>query len=176
MELSTLANLAEIISAVAVVVTLIYLSTQIKQAKEQIAIAGRQARADAARDVLGSVSETEYLAPIFAKLDDFPWGDFGLESKEETARFGAWCHAWMRTEEHNFQALPASSRASQDKLLLMWLSTSWGASFWDQSKAIYDEEFAAYVASLRNRLRESPKSTEELLREREGQRGTSRDA
>jgi len=166
MDLQTFANLSEIIAAVAVLVTLVYLAVQVKQAKEQIALGGRQARADAAREVLASVSETEYLAPIFAKLDDFPWGDFGLESQEDTARFAAWCHAWMRTEEHNFRALPAEERPSQDQLLLMWLSTSWGASFWEQVRAIYDADFAAYLNGLQRRLRADPRSTMGLFKER----------
>jgi len=166
MDLRTIANLSEIIAAVAVLVTLVYLSIQVRQAKEQIALGGRQARADAAREVLASVSETEYLAPIFAKLDDFPWGDFGLESKEETARFAAWCHAWMRTEEHNFRALPESERPSQDQLLLMWLSTSWGAGFWNQVKAVYDAEFAAYVDGLQKQLESEPRTTMDIFKER----------
>jgi hypothetical protein len=166
MDLPTIANLSEIIAAVAVLVTLVYLSIQVRQAKEQIALGGRQARADAAREVLASVSETEYLAPIFAKLDDFPWGDFGLESKEETARFAAWCHAWMRTEEHNFRALPESERPSQDQLLLMWLSTSWGAGFWNQVKAVYDAEFAAYVDGLQKQLEIEPRTTMDIFKER----------
>jgi hypothetical protein len=166
MDLPTIANLSEIVAAVAVLVTLIYLSIQVRQAKEQIALGGRQARADAAREVLASVSETDYLAPIFGKLGDFPWGDFGLESKEETARFAAWCHAWMRTEEHNFRALPKSERPSQNQLLLMWLSTSWGAGFWNQVKAVYDAEFAAYVDGLQKQLESEPRTTMDIFKER----------
>ena len=134
MSLQTLADLSEIAAAIAILVTLVYLAIQVKQARRQISQAGRQARADAARELLASVSDTEYLASIFAKLSDFPWGDFGLESKEDTARFAAWCHAWMRTEEHNYGALSAEERASQDQLLLMWLSTSWGPASGNRSK------------------------------------------
>ena len=106
MDIQTLTNVSQIVASAAVLVTLVYLAVQIRQAKQQIELGGRQARADAARGVLSSVSDTEFLAAIFAKLPDFPWGDFGLESREDTARFSAWCHAWMRTEEHNFRALP----------------------------------------------------------------------
>lgn len=166
MDLQTLATIGEIASAMAVLVTLVYLAVQVRHAREQLALAGRQARADAAREVLGSVSETPYLAPIFAKLDDFPWGALGLESLEDTARFSAWCHAWMRTEEHNFRALPPEERASQDQLLLMWLSTSWGTAFWNQSRAIYDADFAAYVDGLQRRLQADPRPTADIFRER----------
>jgi len=163
MDLQTITNVSQIVASAAVLATLVYLAVQIRQAKQQIALGGRQARADAARAVLASVSETEFLAPIFAKLPDFPWGDFGLESREDTARFSAWCHAWMRTEEHNFRALPSEERPSQDQLLLMWLSTSWGASFWEQVKAIYDADFAAYVDGLQRRLKDNPRSTTEIF-------------
>lgn len=166
MDVQFLATVSQIIASTAVLVTLVYLAVQVKQAKQQIDLAGRQARADAARSVLSSVSDGQYLGPIFAKLPDFPWGNFGLESLEDTARFSAWCHAWMRTEEHNFRALPKEERPSQDQLLLMWLSTSWGATFWEQVKAIYDSDFADYVDALQRRLKEKPRSTMELFRER----------
>ena len=166
MDIQTIANLGQIISSAAVLVTLVYLAVQIRQAKQQIELTGRQARADAARTVLASVSDSEYLAPIFAKLPDFPWGDFKLGNLEDTARLSAWCHAWMRTEEHNFRALPLKERASQDQLLLMWLSTSWGASFWSQVKAIYDADFAAYVDGLQKRLAAQPRSTMDIFKER----------
>ena len=166
MDLDNVANLAEIVSAVAVVVTLIYLSTQIRQARQHLELQGRQARADAARDVLLAISDGSHTARLFAELDDFAWGDHGLSSKEDNARFSAWCHAWMRTEEHNFRALPEADRATQDQLLMMWLSTSWGAGFWDQVKAIYDHDFQVYVEGLRSRLDASPTPATDLLKER----------
>ena len=72
----------------------------------------------------------------------------------------------MRTEEHNFRALPEEERPSQDQLLLMWLSTAWGAAFWEQSKAVYDSDFASYVDGLQRRLRAAPRSATDLFRER----------
>ena len=124
MDLTDVASVAEIVSAVAVLITLVYLATQIRQAKEQLELQGRQARADAARDVLLAVSDGAHTARLFAELDASAWGDHGLASPEDNARFAAWCHAWMRTEEHNFRALPEAERGTQDQLLMMWLSTS----------------------------------------------------
>ena len=72
----------------------------------------------------------------------------------------------MRTEEHNFRALAESERPSQDQLLLMWLSTSWGARFWNQVKAIYEAEFAAYVDGLQKQLKSEPRTTMEIFKER----------
>jgi len=166
MSLQALADLSEIASAIAVLVTLAYLAVQVKQANEQLFLAARQARADAAREILASVSETEYLAPIFAKMKDFSWVDFGLESKEDTARIAAWCHAWMRTEEHNYGALAGEERATQDQLLLMWLSTSWGVGFWQQVKGVYDAGFVTYMDELERRLLADPRSTWDLFSRR----------
>ena len=166
MNWEAVAAVAEIVAAFAVVATLVYLSTQIRQAREQLQFQGRQARADAARDVLLAVSDGAHTARLFAELDDFAWGDHGLSSKEDNARFAAWCHAWMRTEEHNFRALPESERATQDQLLMMWLSTSWGAGFWDQVKAVYDHDFQVYVEEIRSKLDDEPKSASDLLKER----------
>ena len=44
--------IAELIAAVAILVTLVYLAFQIRQAREQITLAGQRHRADAARDLI----------------------------------------------------------------------------------------------------------------------------
>jgi hypothetical protein len=41
-----------------------------------------------------------------------------------------------------------------------------GAGFWNQVKAIYDADFAAYVDSLQTRLAAQPRSTMDLFRAR----------
>ena len=69
-------------------------------------------------------------------------------------------------EAHNYGALSAEERASQDQFLLMWLSTSWGASFWEQFKAVYDADFAAHVDQIKRRLLADPRSTVDLFSQR----------
>ena len=137
-----LGNYGEFLGSIAVLATLLYLSVQVRQAKNQLNLAGRQARADSARDVLQQLSD---IAPIAAKLNFTSFGDFGLDS-EENVRFGAWCHAWMRTEEMNFEAVTdPEEKATQRQLLLFLMSTPWGREFWDRNKALYDESFAILV-------------------------------
>lgn len=58
MDWVALSATADLISAIAVFVTLIYLAIQIGQAKKQISLAGQRHRADAACDGLASVSDS----------------------------------------------------------------------------------------------------------------------
>ncbi len=158
--------IAELIAAVAILITLVYLAFQIRQAKEQITLAGQRHRADAARDVLSSVSDSPYLAPILAKLGGFPWGDYGLDEAQDNVRLFMWCHAWTRTEEMNFRMSSPEQRATQDQLLRGWLSVPWAAQFWTQNRAIYDADFADRMDTLLDEVRLAEDKTAELFSER----------
>ena len=161
MNWTALGAVAEIVSAVAVLVTLVYLALQIRQAKEQIDLAGQRHRADAARDVLSSISDSDHLAPIFAKLGGFPGWD-----TEDSVRVYSWCHAWMRTEEMNFRMASPEQRATQAQLLKGWLSVPWAANFWEENKAIYDADFAEAMDSIQAELVREGRSTAEIFADR----------
>ena len=166
MNWAAVSAIAELIAAVAILITLVYLAFQIRQAKEQITLAGQRHRADAARDVMSSVSDSPYLAPILAKLGGFPWGDYGLDEAQDSVRLFTWCHAWMRTEEMNFRMSSPEQRATQDQLLRGWLSVPWAAQFWTQNRAIYDADFANRMDTLLDEVRLAEDKTAELFSER----------
>jgi len=166
MNWAAVSAIAELIAAVAILITLVYLALQIRQAKEQISLAGQRHRADAARDVLSSVSDSPYLAPILAKLGGFPWGDNGLDETQDSVRLFMWCHAWTRTEEMNFRMSSPEQRATQDQLLRGWLSVPWAAQFWTQNRAIYDADFADRMDTLLDEVRLAEDKTAELFSER----------
>lgn len=155
--------LADLIAAIAVLITLLYVAIQVRQAKDQINLSGQRHRADAAREVLSSISDSPYLAPIFGKLGGWSWPDFGLDNDEDTIRWTCWCHAWMRTEEMSFRMNSSTQRETQEQLLMTWLSTPWGAKFWRENKAIYDSDFAAKMNDLEETVQQSGRSTAELL-------------
>ena len=163
MNWAAVSAIAELIAAVAILITLVYLALQIRQAKEQITLAGQRHRADAARDVLASVSDSPYLAPILAKLGGFPWGDYGLDETQDSVRLFMWCHAWTRTEEMNFRMSSPEQRATQDQLLRGWLSVPWAAQFWTQNRAIYDADFADRMDTLLDEVRLAEDKTAELF-------------
>jgi hypothetical protein len=166
MNWTAVSAVADIFATLAVLVTLVYLALQVRQAKEQITLAGQRHRADAARDVLLSVSDSDHLAPILAKLGGFPWGDYGLNDAEERVRLFMWCHAWTRTEEMNFRTNAPEQRATQDQLLKAWLSVRWAAQFWTQNKALYDADFAERMDALLDEVQEAGDNTAELFAER----------
>lgn len=163
MNWNAISAVAEILAAVAVLITLLYLAVQIRQAKEQIDYAGQRHRADAAREVLLSIANSNHLAPIFAELGGFPWGEH-----EDSVRVFAWCHAWMRTEEMNFRAMISpEQRATQDQLLRGWLSVPWAAKFWLENRAIYDADFANRMDELLEEIQESGDDASELFASRD---------
>jgi len=166
MSWSAVSGFADLITAIAVLITLLYVAVQVRQAKEQINLAGQRHRADAAREVLASISDSPHLASIFGKLGGWSWPDFGLDSAEETIRWTCWCHAWMRTEEMSFRMSSRTQRETQEQLLMAWLSTSWGAQFWKENQAIYDADFAAKMNELAETVKRSGRATAELLASR----------
>jgi hypothetical protein len=63
-----LGNIGEFIGSIVVIVTLVYLAVQVRQAKEQIIHASQQMRGQAAQGILSSISDSPYLASILVKV------------------------------------------------------------------------------------------------------------
>src|SRR5262245_49519396 len=120
---SFLGGIGDFVGSIAVVITLVYLARQVKQANHEISLLGRQARASQAISVLDPIVNSAELAPIFAKLDLIDYGNFGL-TKQESVRFGAWFHSWLQGEQSYFYLLP---ERAHDSLLKWMLATSAGA-------------------------------------------------
>ena len=159
MNWEAIAAVAEIIGAIAVVVTLIYIAVQVKQAKHKITAVGMQARANHAKGVLDPIYMSPQLASVFAKLDFVNYGEFDL-TKEEMVAFGAWCHTWMQAEQGSYYLLP---KGSHDELRKWWLSTKPGLEFWEKNKGIYDQEFVAYMEGLKSEVNAEARSSLEIM-------------
>jgi len=156
---SILGDVGGFIGSVAVLITLVYLAIQVKQAKHQIVLVGHQARASHAAAVLDPIVRPSELSSVFAKLDFINYGEYGLTA-EETVRFGAWCHIWFQAEQGSFYMLPPGSH---DSLLTWMLATPAGAEFWKKNKGVYDLPFAEHVDELYARLMSAPKTGEDVL-------------
>jgi hypothetical protein len=154
-----LGNLGDFIGSIAVLATLIYLAVQVRQAKRQLTVAGMQTRANHARGALEDIITSSELVDIFAKLDFIDYGDFGL-TKEETVRFGAWCHTWMQAEQGNFYLLP---KGAHDELRKWWLATPAGREFWEKNRGIYDPEFVEYMEALKAQVDSEGRSSQAVL-------------
>ncbi len=148
MNWDAIGAIGEIIGALAVLITLIYLAVQVRQAKHQLDLNSAQARAVHMRDLLMPIATDPSLASIMIKAGHPPYGDFGLNS-EEAHRFGAWCHAWMQIEQGNHYLLP---EGAHDDLLKVWLLLPAYAEFWEKNKGIYDKEFVERMEKLKKEL------------------------
>ncbi len=154
-----LGSIGEFIASIAVLLTLVYLAVQVKQAKQEITAVGMQARASHAKGVLDPIYMSPQLASIFAKLDFVDYGEFDL-SKEEMVTFGAWCHCWMQTEQGSYYLLP---EGSHDELRKWWLSTPAGREFWEKNKGIYDSEFVSYMETLKKQIDADERSSLDIM-------------
>lgn len=166
MNWEALSAIADLLAAIAVLVTLVYLAVQVRQAKDEVTLTGQRHRADAAREVLASVSDSPYLAPILARMGGFPWGDYGTGEADEQVRLFTWCHAWMRTEEMNYRMNSPEQRATQDQLLKGWLAVPWAAQFWEENKAVYDADFASHLDALGKQVRREGVAADEIFANR----------
>ena len=146
---SILGGFGEFVSSIVVLITLIYLANQLRQAKREVSLIGRQARANHATAVLAPIINSPDFASLFAKAKLVDYGEFGLK-EEEAIRIGAWFHTWLQTEQGSFYLLPDGEN---DPLLEWMLSTPTGTEFWEKNKQIYDAVFVAHVERLKQRMR-----------------------
>ena len=151
MNWEAIGAIGEVFGSVAVLATLIYLAVQVRQAKRQLKLNSVQIRAGHARDLMMPVAIDPSLASIVIKAGHPPFGGFGLDP-EEAHRFGAWCHAWMQTEQGNHYLLP---EGEHDDLLKLWLLLPAYAEFWEKNKGVYDDEFVQRMERLKREIGDS---------------------
>jgi len=159
MNWDAIGAIGEIVGGLAVLVTLLYLAGQIRQAKKQIALNGFQERARNTVNVMMPIAADPSLASIIMKAGHPPFGEFGLDP-EEAHRFGAWCHAWMAMEQANHYLLP---EGAHDDLLKLWLLLPAWAEFWDKNKGIFDSEFVDRMEGLRKSLESADSDYAEIF-------------
>lgn len=160
-----LGNFGEFLSSIAVLATLVYLTVQIRQTKEQLVHTSQVTRGKAALQIMSSISESTHVAPILAKLGGWSWSDYGLDNDEDTIRFGSWCFAWWRVQEMNYRAYSSDQLETQEQLLMAWLA-AWGTPFWPDNRGIFDNDFAAKVDILYERVQEDHQTHSAILSKR----------
>ena len=82
MTIQDLGSIGELIAAFATIATLVYLATQIKQSKEQIAQSNSLARFNAVRDVMDQFNELNKLVVTDASLREVLEKSEGLTAEE----------------------------------------------------------------------------------------------
>ena len=148
MNWEAIGAIGELIGAVAVVATLIYLAVQIRYAKHQLEINGIYSRAQTSVGILSPIVNDPEMASLILAAGHPRFGDFGLDAVG-AQRVGAWCHMWLQVEQANHHMLP---EGTHDELLRFFLSVPAYAEFWDKNKNAYDKEFVARMESIRTKV------------------------
>jgi len=148
MNWEAIGAIAELIGAVAVVATLIYLAVQVRYAKHQLEINGVYSRAQTSIGILLPIVNDPKMASLLLEVGHPSFGDFGLEAVD-AQRVGAYCHMWMQVEQANHHMLP---EGTHDELLRFFLSIPAYAEFWDKNKNAYDKEFVARMEKIRAKV------------------------
>jgi hypothetical protein len=138
--------LAALFGAAAVVVTLLYLATQVRYAKRQIEINGFYSRGQTSVAILMPLLRDPEICALLLKAGHPKFGDFGFDDPIEAQRLGAFCHIWMQVEQANHYLLP---EGTHDEFLRFFLSIPAYAEFWDKNKNGYDKEFVARMDRIR---------------------------
>lgn len=145
MNWEAIGAIGELVGAIAVVATLIYLAVQVRYAKHQLEINGIYSRAQTSVGILSPIVNDPEMASLILEAGHPRFGDFGLEAVG-AQRVGAWCHMWMQIEQANHHMLP---EGTHDELLRFFLSVPAYAEFWDKNKNAYDKEFVARMENIR---------------------------
>ena len=148
MNWEAIGAVGEIIGAVAIVATLIYLAVQVRYAKRQVEINGISTRAQSSVGILSPIVNDPKMASLILAAGHPRFGDFGLEAVD-AQRVGAWCHMWLQIEQANHHILP---EGTNDELLRFFLSVPWYADFWDKNKNAYDTEFVERMEEIRTKV------------------------
>jgi hypothetical protein len=148
MSLSDLASLGSFVSGIAVLVSLIYLSLQVRQAERNQRAIVQQARISRSSDQLMHLAEPA-LARAWLKVVSSP----GDATEEESFQFVVIVTAMLRNAEdvwfqHELNLLDAASLNNQLGPLRTVLSTRAGAALWNVARRNYDEKFVARVDAL----------------------------
>ena len=160
MSLSDLGALGEFLGFFAIIATLIYLSRQIRLAREDSAKAVLQARATAWREMVMQTVSVEALSETLIKAQDaydekpnrFERGliEHGL-SRVEANKVFRWMYAQWRMNQVWHQTHESEDRGDLDATLVGTYKVGLGRAFWEQFGGLGNTDFANHVNALLER-------------------------
>ena len=125
MTIEELGSLGELISAIAVLATLVYLAVQVRQAKDMLVIETRRNRGDQLVQFFGHEVNSPYLAPILEKMQD--QHGYGREQKFLIKTYGLTKTEAIRWTSHlstlwepiivEYENLPSELRSREDAFI-----------------------------------------------------------
>ena len=143
--------LGEIIGAAAVVLSLIYLGSQVRTQNRESRLAAMHEIAEAFRDATRVIATLEFTELAFRAGQEFE----SLSSAEKVVVFGNFQNLFRVCEEAFIQRsegrLDERYWLGMQKYLETILGISAVARFWTMSKFLFDEQFTQFVDSLNAR-------------------------
>lgn len=147
MNLEQLAYLAEIVGVIAVVITLIYLSVQVRQGTQILWSESRQAQV--AYDQGGVYKFVEYpeLGRLFSQAE--------TPTEEEKTKLLFWMIGQMRAREHEWLqyrtgALDEETWISYRDVIFFLLGTKRARDLWGLCSPYFNQDFVATVSEMIN--------------------------
>lgn len=145
MNLEQFAYLAEIVGVIAVVITLIYLSVQVRQGAQILWSESRQAQV--AYDQGGVYKFVEYpeLGRLFSQAE--------TPTREEKTRLLFWMIGQMRAREHEWLqyrtgALDEETWISYRDVIYFLLGTERARELWNLCSPYFNQDFVAMVSTM----------------------------
>jgi hypothetical protein len=145
MNLEQAAYLAQIIGTIVVVVTLVYLSMQVRQGNELLRSEARQSLHISDMSAVLMFVDHPELARLFSQAE--------TPTLEEKAKLMFWMIGQMRTREHEWLqfkngALDEETWLSARDVTYFILGTERARELWALCSPYYNQEFAAMVAGM----------------------------
>lgn len=142
MKRSTISLIVEIIGAVGIITSLIYLSIQIRQSNK---VARAEITKDlylASRQAIMDIANDEHLGKIYTELKNY--------ESEDLARRYAFYQSFFRLYElqHilNKQGLLEKNMSISYALIIRWFSkTEWFPEYWESAQKEFNPDFVNYV-------------------------------
>jgi hypothetical protein len=146
MNRSKLAVLSEILSSIAVVVTLIYLTVEVRQNTDALRAQSRQAVLEASQAELAMLVEDPSLGLAFSEGRSL--------SPEEHVQVDAWLTGALRTREYSWlqyreRSVDEAQWATERAVILSIFDDPLARLWWErQGRHAVSSEFVAYLDSL----------------------------
>ena len=149
MSWAELASLAEIVGAIAVVITLIYIAKEIRQNSRALAISALRDTTAQWNDWSNMLASCGDLADIVVKASR----DYDSLSDAEILRYGGYAQSFFDNVESS-RELVVEHNVDNDldiieSIVARRITDPGIARWWQENTADYDEEFIAWVEDIR---------------------------
>lgn len=161
MTISELGSLGEFVSAFAVVVTLIYLSVQVRQAKREAATAQAQLRQDSGRALLMHLTQPalgSLIAEVNAETGYTHSFQGSLEKKlglncEKAHRLAQWCYVLVRYFETYISLEAAPTQRFRNNLKVNFRQPFFRV-WWTDARGFFKPEMVALIDEVIREIEE----------------------